>query len=499
MYYVGIDLGTSAVKLVLMNEGGQVISTVSEEYKVDFPHVGWSEQNPEDWFLMTIKGLKELLSKDEMKYVRAMGIAGQMHGLVVLDENDNVIRPAILWNDGRSILETRFLNEEFGVENLGKETGNIAFAGFTAPKILWMKKHEEENFKKIRKIMLPKDYLVYRMTGEFSTDASDACGMLLMDVKNRCYSDKMLNICGVEKSMLPKIHESYETVGELKSDIKELIGFDSNQRIIMAAGAGDNAAAAVGTGVISGVDGNKTEENCNCNISLGTSGTIFIANKDYVDVKGHSLHSFAHSDGTYTLLGCMLSAASCNKWWMDDILKTTDYKHEQSFIKDEMLGENNVYFLPYLMGERCPHNDPKVRGGFFGLSMDTSREAITQAILEGVCFGIRDSIELAKNAGVEVNISRICGGGAKSELWRRMMAAVLKIPLQQVECEEGPGFGGAILAAVADGLYQSVDEAVSKVVKVSEVTECDMKLASKYEEKYQKYRKLYPMIKEFYN
>lgn len=499
MLYVGIDLGTSAVKLVLMNEIGQVLSSVSEEYKLSFPHDGWSEQNPEDWFEMTIKGLKELLSKEEMHDVRAIGIAGQMHGLVTLDANDRVIRPAILWNDGRSQEETRKLNEEFGVDNLVRETGNIAFAGFMAPKILWMKHHEPELFARINKIMLPKDYLVYRMTGEFTTDASDAAGMLLMNVEHRKYSQKMLELCGINENMLPKIYESYEVVGRLMPEIKNLIGFDSNQSIIMAAGAGDNAAAAVGTGVISGTKGIEAEDSCNCNISLGTSGTIFVANKDYVDVPGHGLHSFAHSDGSYAFLGCMLSAASCNKWWMDNILNCSDYKLEQSKINEARLGENSVFFLPYLIGERCPHNDPRVRGGFFGLSLDTTRADITQAILEGVCFGIRDSIELAKAAGATINMSRICGGGAKSELWKRMMASVLRISLQRVECEEGPGFGGAILAAVADGLYSSVDEAVSKVVRVSEITSVDEELAAKYEERYQKYRELYPAVRDLYN
>lgn len=498
MLYVGIDLGTSAVKLVLMNEEGQVLSTVSEEYKVYYPHEGWSEQNPEDWFSMTIKGLKELLSQDEMKDVKAMGIAGQMHGLVVLDANDKVIRPAILWNDGRSSEETRYLNEEFGEENLGRETGNIAFAGFTAPKILWMKKHEPKLFEKVRKIMLPKDYLLYRMTGEFSTDTSDASGFLLMNVEKREYSGKMLDICGITEDMLPIIHESYEAVGELKDDIKDLIGFSADQRIIMAAGAGDNAAAAVGTGIISGESNDSDAGNCNCNISLGTSGTVFIANRDYVNLKSHSIHSFAHSDGTYSLLGCMLSAASCNKWWMETVLKTDEFAKEQGAICEDNLGENSVFFLPYLMGERCPHNDPKVRGGLFGLSMDTSREDITQAVLEGVCFGIRDSIELARAAGVQIEKSRICGGGAKSELWRRMMASVLNLPLERVECEEGPGYGSAILAAVAEGNFENVDRAVSDLVKVRDVTYPDPELVRKYETRYQQYRKLYPLIKDFY-
>ncbi len=368
MYYIGIDLGTSSVKSLLMKEDGTIVKTAGFEYPIYFPKSGWSEQDPEDWFEQTINSLKALTEDINKNEIEGISFGGQMHGLVTLDENDNVIRKAILWNDGRAEKETEYLNSEIGREVLSENTANIAFAGFTAPKILWMRKNEPENFKKIKKIMLPKDYLIYRLSGSFATDMSDASGTLLLDVKNRCWSKKMLDICGVREEQLSKLYESYEAVGTLKEDIAKIIGFPDNVKVI--AGAGDNAAAAVGTGTV-GEGG--------CNISLGTSGTVFISSKNFRVDKNNALHSFAHADGYYHLMGCMLSAASCNKWWSDDILKTVDYAAEQKNI--EKLGENDVFFLPYLMGERSPHNDPNAKAAFIGMRMDTTREEMTQAVL----------------------------------------------------------------------------------------------------------------------
>ena len=369
MLYIGIDLGTSAVKLLLMDEKGQIHKIVSKEYPLYFPHSGWSEQNPEDWYEQTIDGMQELLEECDRTKVAGISFGGQMHGLVVLDGEDQVIRPAILWNDGRTVKETDYLNETIGKKNLSRYTANIAFAGFTAPKLLWMKENEPELFAKIKKIMLPKDYLAYRLSGVHSTDYSDASGMLLLDVKNRCWSREMMDISGISRDQLPDLYESYEAVGTLKPELAEALGLSAEVKI--AAGAGDNAAAAVGTGT---VGDNR------CNISLGTSGTIFISSENFGVDAHNALHSFAHADGHYHLMGCMLSAASCNKWWMDEILSTKDYQKEQEGIKK--LGENKVYFLPYLMGERSPHNDPDARGTFIGMTMDTTRSDMTQAVLE---------------------------------------------------------------------------------------------------------------------
>ncbi len=486
MLYIGIDLGTSAVKLLLMDGAGKIQKIVSREYPLYFPNPGWSEQNPEDWYTGAVEGLKELIADCDKSQVAGISFGGQMHGLVILDKDDQVIRPAILWNDGRTAKETDYLNQEIGKDKLSEYTANIAFAGFTAPKVLWVKNQEPENFARIEKLMLPKDYLAYRLSGTFCTDVSDASGMLLFDVKNKCWSKEMMDICGVKESQLPKIFESYEAVGTLKPELAAELGLSEEVKI--AAGAGDNAAAAVGTGTVG--DGS-------CNISLGTSGTIFISSEKFGVDANNALHSFAHADGHFHLMGCMLSAASCNKWWMDEILKTKDYAGEQTGIKE--LGRNNVFFLPYLMGERSPHNNPNARGTFMGMTMDTTREDMTQAVLEGVAFALRDSFEVAKSLGIQIERTKICGGGAKSPLWRQMIADIFNIKVDIPESEEGPAMGGAMLAAVACGEYASVEEAAEKIVKIVDTVEPIPENAARYEKQYQKFRRIYPAVKELFD
>lgn len=485
MYYIGIDLGTSAVKLLLMEGTGKIVRVTSREYPLYFPHPGWSQQNPEDWYKQSMDGLCELLDGIDKSQVAGISFGGQMHGLVVLDENDQVIRPAILWNDGRTFRENDYLNQVIGKEKLSEYTANISFTGFTAPKILWIKNNEPENFARIKKIMLPKDYLAYRLTGVHCTDVSDASGMLLFDVKNRCWSEEMCEICGVHKEQLAKVYESYETVGTLLPEIAQNLGLPETVKV--AAGAGDNAAAAVGTGTVG---------NGQCNISLGTSGTIFISSDQFAVDKNNALHAFAHADGHYHLMGCMLSAASCNKWWMDEIIGTKDYGTEQAAITK--LGENHVYFLPYLMGERSPHNDPDARGAFIGMTMDTSRADMTQAVLEGVAFALRDSFEIAKSLGIQIDRTKICGGGAKSPLWKKIIANVLNVKVDVPETEEGPGYGAAILAAVACSEYASVEEAAQKLLKVVDTVEPDAELAAKYEKRYAQFKQIYPTVKELF-
>lgn len=431
-------------------------------------------------------GLKELVAECDKSQVAGISFGGQMHGLVILDKEDQVIRPAILWNDGRTSEETDYLNQVIGKDKLSEYTANIAFAGFTAPKLLWVKNKEPENFAKIEKIMLPKDYLAYKLSGVHCTDVSDASGMLLLDVKNRCWSEEMCEICGIRKEQLAQIFESYEVVGTLLPEIAQELGLPGNVKVI--AGAGDNAAAAVGTGTVG--DGM-------CNISLGTSGTIFISSRSFCVDSNNALHAFAHADGKYHLMGCMLSAASCNKWWMDDIIGTGDYAAEQAAITK--LGENHVFFLPYLMGERSPHNNPNARGTFIGMTMDTTRADMTQAVLEGVAFALRDSFEVARSLGIHIERTKICGGGAKSPLWKKIMANVLGIKVDMIESEEGPGYGGAILAAVGCGEFASVEEAADKLVKVVGTVEPDPELTAKYEERYQQFRQIYPACKELFD
>ncbi|MBQ2627511.1 MAG: xylulokinase [Eubacterium sp.] len=487
MLYIGVDLGTSAVKLLLMDENGVIQNITSRDYPLYFPKPGWSEQNPEDWLNAVLDGLQELTEDCDKTQIAGIGAGGQMHGLVVLDADDKVIRPAILWNDGRTQKETDWLNNEIGTKQLSAWTGNIAFAGFTAPKLLWMRENEPALFAKIDKVMLPKDYINYMLSGVHCTDYSDASGMLLLDVAYKCWSREMLEICGITEAQMPKLFESYDAVGTLKADIAERLGFPEN--VVIAAGAGDNAAAAVGT---------DTVAEGSCNISLGTSGTIFIPSAEFKSDDANALHAFAHSNGQFHLMGCMLSAASCNKWWLETVLDTDQYAEEQAPITDEMLGKNHVFFLPYLMGERAPHNDPSARGCFIGLTMDSTRADMTQAVLEGISFGLRDSLEAARAMGIEIRSSMLCGGGAKSPLWKKMLANIMNIELTIPETEQGPGYGGAMLAGVACGKYASVEEEAHSLVRVTETVKPDPELAALYEERYQRFREMYPALKDVF-
>ena len=485
--YIGVDLGTSAVKLLLMDAEGQIKNVVSKEYPLEFPQPGWSQQNPEDWRKAVLEGIPELLAGFNGADVAGIGCGGQMHGLVVLDENDNVIRPAILWNDGRTAKQVDYLNNGIGKDKLSQLTANIAFAGFTAPKILWMRDEEPENYGKIAKIMLPKDYVNYILTGVHACDYSDASGMLLLDVEHKCWSKEMLDICGICEAQMPRLFESYECIGTVKPEVAKVLGIGGNVKV--AAGAGDNAAAAVGTGVV-GEGG--------CNISLGTSGTVFISSEKFGVDNNNALHAFAHADGGYHLMGCMLSAASCNKWLLEDIFGTSDHAGEQAPISDDKLGENHVFFLPYLMGERSPINDTNARGTFIGMTMDTTRADLVQAVLEGVAYAIRDSVEVARSLGIVIDSSKICGGGAKSPLWKKMIANILNAELQCLESEQGPGMGGAMLAMVAAGEYGSVQEVCNRFVRVASTVKPEPALVAKYEARYQQFRKIYPAVKTLF-
>ena len=485
--YIGIDLGTSAAKLLLMDTQGQILNVVSREYPLEFPQPGWSQQDPDDWRKAVLEGIPELLEGFDASSVAGIGCGGQMHGLVILDEEDRVIRPAILWNDGRTEKQVDYLNETIGKEQLSRWTANIAFAGFTAPKVLWVREKEPENFAKTAKVMLPKDYINYILTGVHACDYSDASGMLLLDVEKKCWSREMLDICGLSESQMPQLVESFDCIGTLKPEIAAQLGLSPAVKV--AGGAGDNAAAAVGTGVV-GQGG--------CNISLGTSGTVFVSSTSFGVDPNNALHAFAHADGGWHLMGCMLSAASCNKWLCEDILKTSDYAAEQADITPDRLGRNPVFFLPYLMGERSPINDTNARGTFIGMSMDTARSDLVQAVLEGVAFAIRDSVEIAKGLGIPLTSSKICGGGAKSELWKTIIANVLNIELECLESEQGPGMGGAMLAMVACGEYDSVQAVCDKFVRVAFRVNPDAELAARYEQRYQQFREIYPACKKLF-
>jgi len=346
-----------------------------------------------------------------------------------------------------------------------------------------MRANEPELFGQIRKVMLPKDYLVYCLTGVHATDCSDASGMLLFDVAHRRWSPELLEICGLKESQMARVYESSEAVGTLRPEMAKKLGLSPD--VLVVAGAGDNAAAAVGTGTVG---------KGKCNISLGTSGTIFLSDDSYIAPENHALHAFCHADGGWHLLGCMLSAASCLSWWTE--LTGRDIGEEQSRIESGRLGRNPVFFLPYLMGERTPHNDAAARGAFIGMDMSTRREDLTQAVLEGVSFGLRDGLEIARASGMTVSSSGLSGGGAKSPLWRRILASAAHLSLALPETEQGPGLGAAMLAAVGCGVYPNVKAAADAAVKpAADITEPEAELSALYEERYRVFCSLYPALK----
>ena len=486
-YYAGVDLGTSSVKLLLVDESGNIVNAVTKEYAVSYPCPGWSEQNAHDWWNAVSEALPKLLDGFDGQAVAGIGVAGQMHGLVILDKDDRCIRPVILWNDGRTDTETEHLNNTVGKTKLFECTGNIAFAGFTAPKLMWICKNEPENFGRISKIMLPKDYINYLLTGVHCTDYSDAAGMLLLDVKNKRWSKEMLDLCGITEKQMPKLYESFEVVGKIKEELAERFGINKNA--VVVAGAGDNAAAAIGTGTVG--EGK-------CNISLGTSGTIFVSSHRFSGDEKQAIHSFCHADGGYHLMGCILSAASCNKWFCDEVLNTKDYAAEESAVDQKRLGKNEVFFLPYLMGERSPINDTNATGMFVGLRPNTSRADMYQAMLEGVAFAIKDNLEIIKQFGIDIRSSCLCGGGARSVLWRKILANVLGIELNVPVTEQGPGYGSAILAMVGEGEFENVKQATDKFFEIKETVIPDRELSLLYADRYQKYRKIYPAVKQLY-
>ena len=482
--YIGIDLGTSSVKLLLLTEKGEIRKTVSESYPVSYPRSGWSEQNPALWVEATLEGMKNLLRGEDAEAVRGISVAGQMHGLVLLDRNGEVLRPAILWNDGRSASETAYLNDEIGRDRLSAWTGNIAFPGFTLPKLLWVREHEKEIYARIATVLLPKDYLVYRLTGVLGSEPSDACGTLYYDVEHGCWSRELLELLEIPAAWMPPLRGSDERVGELLETYANRLGI---RRAFVTAGAGDNAGAALGTGALTPGT---------CNISLGTSGTVLIPCDSYKTDPQNALHTFVHADGGCMLLGCILSAASCGQWWIEDILPTQNYAAEQSAL--ESLEEGSVYFLPYLMGERSPHNDPNARGVFLGMSRDTTRAHMTRAVYEGVTFALRDCVEVARSMGIPLSRVRLCGGGAVSPAWQQMTANILNLTVEIPEQLQGPSLGAALLAAKADGVFLTLEEAARKMATVKQVLHPDPEAVARYEKKYQRFREIYQALKHVF-
>lgn len=481
--YIGIDLGTSGAKILLVNAQGQILAEANKAYDVLYPQAGWTEQNPEDWYTATIDGLHEILQGIDKQTVKGISFGGQMHGLVALDKDGQVIRPCILWNDGRTEKQTKYFNETIGQSKLSQYTGNIAFAGFTAPKILWLKENEPDNFNRLAKILLPKDYLAFRLTGKYCTDYSDASGMLLLDVKNKRWSKEMCAVCGITEKQLPELHESYDVVGTILPEMAKELGLPNDVKVII--GAGDNAAAAIGTGTVG---------NGKCNISLGTSGTIFLSNDKFTVDDKNALHSFAHADGNYHLMGCILSAASCRKWWLEDMLNTTDYATDEKEVSQTET--NGLLFLPYLCGERSPHNDVNAKGAFIGLTSTTTKAQMSKAVMEGVAFALRDCLEVARQNGLTVTNATICGGGAKSKVWKQIVSDVLNLPISTPQTEQGPSYGAAILAMIGCGQYPNVQTAINNLVQYNDEIYPNTQTVDKYEKQYRTFKRLYPLLKD---
>jgi xylulokinase len=453
---VGIDVGTTGVKAVRISETGEVLDRAEEEYALSIPRPGWAEQDPEDLWRAV----------ERVGWEGPVGLSGQMHGLVLLDADGKVLRPAILWNDQRTAAECAEIEERVGLERLIQLTGNRALTGFTAPKLLWVRKHEPDVWSRIAHVLLPKDYVRFRMIGEHAIDAADASGTLLFDVARRRWSTEVCEALEIPLEWLPPAHESTEI-----------------------AGAGDQQAGALGVGVV---------EPGPVSVVLGTSGVVFSALDGYRAAPQARVHVFCHAvPGIWEAMGVMLSAAGSLRWFRDVFGGTYDALIGEA--AQWPAGAEGVVFLPYLQGERTPHDDPDARGSFSGLSLRHDRGALVRAVLEGVAYGLRDSLELLKQLGVEPTVGRVSGGGARSELWLKIVASVLGIPLERTAVEEGAAYGAALLAGVADGTFADAHEAVAACVRVRDTVEPDPEWARVYEDGYARFRSLYPALRRLEN
>ncbi|WP_343207941.1 xylulokinase [Anaerolentibacter hominis] len=499
-YLIGIDLGTSATKTVLFDETGAVIASVSKEYPLYQPQNGWAEQDPHDWKDAAIETIAAVMKQSGVNKedVKALGISGQMHGLVMLDENCEVIRPSIIWCDQRTAKECEEITEKVGARRLIEITANPALTGFTASKILWVRNNEPENYAKCRHILLPKDYVRYVLTGDFATEVSDASGMQLLDIPNRCWSDEVLEKLEIDKAMLPKVYESPEVTGKISRKAAELTGLSENTLVV--GGAGDNAAAAVGTGIVK--DGRAFT-------TIGTSGVVFAhSSKITIDPKGR-VHTFCCAvPGCWHVMGVTQGAGLSLKWFKDNFCEDyiaraeaagcDPYDFINADIMDTPVGSNKLIYLPYLMGERTPHLDPDCRGVFFGLSAIHKKPDFLRAIMEGVSFSLKDCNDILVEMGVKVDEMMACGGGAKSPIWRQMLADMYNCSVKTVSAQEGPALGVAILAGVGAGIYSSVEDACEKMINTDKSCEPVPENTEKYNKLHEIYKALYPSLKEQY-
>jgi xylulokinase len=476
---LGLDVGTGGARAVAVEESGNVVAEASSEYPLMSPRPGWTEQDPQDWWEGAREALGKVAAEVEDEVV-GLGLTGQMHGSVFLDASAQVIRPALLWNDQRTEEQCRKITQAVGRERLLGLAGNPALTGFQAPKILWLKDEEPENYSRVARVLLPKDYIRLRLTGEYATDASDAAGTLLLDVRERDWSAEILDALEIPLKWMPTVYEGPESTGGLRKEVAEELGLPAG--IPVAAGGGDNAAAAVGVGV---VEGGLLSS------SVGTSGVLFAASGGFTPDPSGRIHAFCHAvPEAYHLMGVTLSAGGSLRWWRDAMGAEYDELVERA--EGVRPGAEGLLFLPYLSGERTPHLDPQARGAFVGLTTRHGIPHMTRAVMEGVVFSLRDSLEIMRELEVPLDQVRATGGGARSSLWRQLQADVYGVPIHRTTADEGPAHGAALLAGVAAGVYRDVDEACSTVRLRQEVTEPDPERERIYEEHYEVYRALYP-------
>ena len=490
-YFLGIDSSTTATKALLMGADGKVVSVASAEYDYETPRPMWTEQHPDLWWQGTVDSIRRVLSQSQIapSDIKGVGLTGQMHGLVLLDGDGEVLRPAILWNDQRTAAECDEIRERLGKEQLIQITGNDALTGFTAPKVLWVKNNEPQIFAQVKQILLPKDYVRFKLTGEYATDKAGGAGTLLFDVRERDWSRAVVEVLGIAPEWLPSTFEGTAVTGHITSQAAEATGLKAGTPVM--GGGGDQAAAAVGTGAVTeGV----------VSLSLGTSGVVFAsANQPIIEPEGR-LHAFCHAvPGKWHLMGVMLSAAGSLRWYRDTLAPDADFDTLVEPVADIQPGSDGILFLPYLTGERTPHPDPLARGAFVGLTVRHTQPHLTRAVLEGVSFGLRDSAELMKEAGLaDISQVRVTGGGAKSPVWRQILADVLDVELVTVNTAEGAAHGAAILAATGTGVYPDVASACAEIIKLTGST-APSPASTIYQEMYPLYGELYPALRPSFN
>ena len=490
-YFLGIDSSTTATKALLMDADGEVVSVASSEYTYETPRPMWTEQRPELWWQATAESVRQVLGQSgvDAADVQAVGLTGQMHGLVLLDRDGEVLRPAILWNDQRTAAECDEIRERLGKERLVQITGNDALTGFTAPKILWVKNNEPQVFDKVGRILLPKDYVRLGLTGAYAIDKAGGAGTLLFDVRKRDWSSAVVDALEIDPAWLPPTFEGTAVTGHITPQAAEITGLKAGTPVV--GGGGDQAAGAVGTGAVTeGI----------VSLSLGTSGVVFAsADQPIIEPEGR-LHAFCHAvPGKWHLMGVMLSAAGSLRWYRDTLAPDADFDALIEPVAKVQPGSDGLFFLPYLTGERTPHPDPLARGAFVGLTVRHTQPHLTRAVLEGVAFGLRDSFELMKEAGLaEVSQVRVTGGGAKSPLWRQILADVLDVELVTVNTTEGAAHGAAVLAATGAGFYPDVPSACAAIIKLTGST-VPSPASATYQKLYPLYRELYPALRSSFD